>query len=157
MRISKALGSTSLMTIILSLFSARGPSNIALKTGDLSASIPDLAGIFSVHGETPIWKLKVRKLNSTFQDKYQESYVQVFLLNGLLPGPENITFKYFEPQSCMTEQLNIKRVWLVANSCGHGCIFVFCNALSKYLRGFVLLIKICLCIHYIFSVLGLRT
>ena len=105
MRISKALGSTSLITIILSLFSARGPSSIALKTGDLSASIPDLAGIFSVHGETPIWKLEVRKLNSTFQDNYQESYVQVSLLNGLFPSPENITCKYFEPQSHITEPL----------------------------------------------------
>ena len=105
MRISKALGSTSLMTIILSLFSARGPSSIALKTGDLSASIPDLAGIFSVHGDTPIWKLEVRKLNSTFQDNYQESYVQFSLLNGLFPSPENITCNYFEPQSLKTEQL----------------------------------------------------
>ena len=105
MRISKALGSTSLMTIILSLFSARGPSNIALKTGDLSASIPDLAGIFSVHGETPICKKEIRKLNSTFRDNYQESYVQVFLLNGLFPCPENIICKYVEPLSDTTEQL----------------------------------------------------
>ena len=98
------------MTIILSLFSARGPSSIALKTGDLSASIPDLAGIFSVHGDTPIWILKARKLNFTFQDKYQESYVQVSLLNGLFPSPENITCKHFEPHSHTTAQLKETRL-----------------------------------------------
>ena len=53
-RISKALGSTSVMTIILSIFSARGPSSMALNTGDLSTSTAYFTAISSVWGSAPI-------------------------------------------------------------------------------------------------------
>ena len=54
-KISKALGSTSFTLIVAFLFSAKGPSNMALKTGDLRDKISDLASILSVNGSLPIY------------------------------------------------------------------------------------------------------
>ena len=52
-KISKALGSTSSILISLSLFSAKGPSSMALNTADLSTRGGILVEMLSVKGSRP--------------------------------------------------------------------------------------------------------
>ena len=52
-RISNALGSMSVMVMSLSCERGRGPSSMALKTGDPADSTRELASIFSVQGGRP--------------------------------------------------------------------------------------------------------